>query len=527
MNSRTKKLILAAMIAPAVLIALVAWEALHVRTQVKDLFRLNRQLQEEGYYVGDFEFKMLGLAYWLDKGEYVKALTMIGTLHSKMETRTGFARIPEFQTKAEELDFYLDLQDPGTGAFMDPDFPYCTYNEVTENVIAHLSALAEELGVPLKLKYPLVYLDEVDTPDELTAFLDDVSHVGPIATLFPQTSFLFARSMLSHSGDEGVIEGRQLHAFSPEWQRSLLQWFYDHQDAETGFWGPISRSNGEMLTVDLNNTASIIKHFVKADGTDIHKDFPLRYRNEMFARALDVLALPMPGGADLDQIHECNLTMAKGIPMLTRYLWPGASRAHRLQARKLFAQYVARIFERNYVPEDGAFSYYPDEHHATLDGLGYFFLFEELGAFSVERQTELWADLDDPLTDHGVIAVSSLDATALEGLVTDARVNSIRVYAENPTASYVEAVEFVIYPRETPVLDIVDLTAMVSSWLESTSMTMGNWTSRAVAQADIKELETSDAKIFSGIPINDLNAMLARSGQFVTLCFDSLQMPVC
>jgi len=30
-------------------------------------------MPEEGYYMGEFEWKMLGLAYYLDKGQYVRA----------------------------------------------------------------------------------------------------------------------------------------------------------------------------------------------------------------------------------------------------------------------------------------------------------------------------------------------------------------------------------------------------------------------------------------------------------------------
>ena len=37
-------------------------------SHIPDLFRLNKECQEEGYYMGEFEFKMLGLAYYLDKG---------------------------------------------------------------------------------------------------------------------------------------------------------------------------------------------------------------------------------------------------------------------------------------------------------------------------------------------------------------------------------------------------------------------------------------------------------------------------
>jgi hypothetical protein len=53
-----------------VLVISILLSVLDVQTQVTDLFRLNKELQEEGYYMDDFEFKMMGITYWLDHGQY-------------------------------------------------------------------------------------------------------------------------------------------------------------------------------------------------------------------------------------------------------------------------------------------------------------------------------------------------------------------------------------------------------------------------------------------------------------------------
>src|SRR3989304_5035198 len=150
-----------------------------IRTQVKDLFRMNKVLQEEGYYMGEFEFKMMGIIY------------------------------------------YLDLQNPKTGAFMDDSFPYCTFNEPTENVIAHLDELAKKMGVPLKLKYPLKYLERINPPEKPYEFLDDVSYIGWFGSRFPETTFVFARSLASDWNDEGVIGQNNLYSFSNDFKTAL------------------------------------------------------------------------------------------------------------------------------------------------------------------------------------------------------------------------------------------------------------------------------------------------------------------
>ena len=54
----------------AALLALVGF-AVHISFLIPALFKLNRECQEEGYYMAEFEFKMLGFAYQLDKGRYV------------------------------------------------------------------------------------------------------------------------------------------------------------------------------------------------------------------------------------------------------------------------------------------------------------------------------------------------------------------------------------------------------------------------------------------------------------------------
>ena len=373
----------------SLLVILGIWA--HSVTRVPEMFRLNKACQEEGYYMGEFEFKMMGFVYYLDKGRYAKAVSGIRKLHRQLQSREGLIKVPRFDDKKQEMEFYLDLQNPRTGAFMDDAYPWCTYNECTENVLNHLDALAKETGQPLRLKYPLKYLDEINTPDKLKAFLDDVSNVGWIAAKFPQTTFVFARSLLSYCNGEGVMEINGLYRFSPEWKQALLQWFYDNQDSVTGFWGPKARKNGRLLKTDLTNTASIIKAFVDRDGKDIYASFPLRHKNEMFATALQVMSEPVPDDADLDEWHEWALKMGKGSYMLTRYLWKDASPKNKAEARKLIENLIRIKFDKYYIPDEGAFAYYPGSRHATLDGTGGVMgKFADIGVFSVEKQRQLW-----------------------------------------------------------------------------------------------------------------------------------------
>ncbi|HBV86144.1 MAG TPA: hypothetical protein DEF42_05715 [Desulfosporosinus sp.] len=523
-----KKGILAVMMFISIIISAVFLTTLHAQTQIRDLFRLNKELQEEGYFMADFEFKMMGMVYWLDHGHYFMALTRLDKLHEQLKTREGLIKVPKFINKEAELDFYLNLQNFRTGAFMDDSYPYCTYNEPTENILSHLNALAEETGRPLHLKYPLKYLDEINTPDKLKTFLDDVSNVGWIASNFPQTTFVFARSLLSYYNGEGVIGKHNLYNFSLEWKQALLQWFYTNQDPQMGFWGPRSRSSGQLLKKDLNNTASIIKTFVDKSGNDIYTSLPLRYKREIFKTALEVMSEPMPSGKDLDEWHEWSLKMGKGTTMLTRYLWKNASQNDKAEAKVLIENFVRTTFERYYLPDKGAFSYYPNSTQATLDGTGGTInQFTDLGFYSAEKQNELWGNLDEKIVDLGANNVSTLTDRDF-GLITNhPEINSLRFYVTIPDiGNLTSGVYGVAYPQKTPVRDVMDFTPKVIHWLDTTSQSMGNWVSKQAIIQSMNALEIEEVLIYEdGIPLEALNDLLQENNKLVVLGFDVMQIP--
>lgn len=522
-----KKIILVVLLFILILVISVFFKVRHVQTQVRELFRLNKELQEEGYYMADFEFKMLGMAYWLDHGHYYTALSRLNQLHKQLKTRAGLRKMPKFTCKEQELDFYLNLQNPKTGAFMDDSYPYCTYNEPTENILSHLDALAKETGRPLHLKYPLKYLDEISEPEKLQEFLDDVSNVGWIACKFPQTTFVFARSLLSYYNGEGAIGEQNLYDFSPRWKETLLQWFYANQDPQTGFWGPKSRSNGQLLKKDLNNTASIIKNFIDKKGNDVYELYPLRYKKEMFQTALEVMAGPMPADEDLDEWHEWSLKMGKGIVMLTRYLWEAASKEDRVKAESLIKDYVKTTFEKCYVSAEGAFSYYPNSEHAALDGTGgKISQFIDIGFYSAEKQKKLWGDPEENIINLGVRSISTFSED-IANITNQPEINSLRFYETVPDFGHLTSgVYAVLYLQKTSVRDIMDFSPKVQQWLNTTAQSMGNWTSKEDTLQSINSLGIEVVPVYEDeISLDTTNKLLQKNNRIVVLCFDILQLP--
>lgn len=505
------------------------------KKMVKELFRLNKELQEQNYYMAEFEFKMLGIAYHLDKGNYSKSLLLIDTLYNQLKTKENLVKMPMFSSKKDELEFYLNLQNPTTGAFMDDTYPLSTYHGPTENVLLHIEALAKATGQPLKLKYPLKYLDEINTPKKLIAFLDDVSTVGFIASKFPQTSFHNARDILSLARDREnydenkvdlIIQKHNLYNFTPEWKHTMLKWFYEAQDPKTGLWGPKSK-NKELVKKDLNNSASIMKAFVDEQGNNIHKSFPLQYKETLFKSVLNTLLDPVPADNELDELHEWNLKMPKGIRLLTRYLWKDASRKNKEVARDLIENYIQIKCEKYYIPEEGSFSYYPNGIHASLDGTGSFSIFKEIGAFSSHQQTKLWGSPKENIQDLGLVETSEITQKDFDKIATAKGVNSLRFYKVTPDYNNLILDVFAIaYPKKTSVLDVIDFTQNIKHWIKTTPQTMGNWKSKASIIKYLENIKLSTTSAYKGsVPIKSANTIFHNNNNITIIGFDILQIP--
>ncbi len=495
---------------------------------VPQMFQLNQQRQEEGYYMAEFEFKMLGLVYYLDQGQPEVALARGQELYSQLVTTEGLTKVPAFDSVREEYEFYRDRQNPTTGAFMDDTYPLCTYTGPTENVLLHLAELAEELDEPLSLKYPLTYLDEIADPEALVTLLDSLSTISEAFATFPETPYELAREMLGLHSDESIISVHDLYSFSDEWRTTMLTWFYDNQDEETGFWGPRVRETGELVAPDVTNTAGILKWFVDRSGNDLYEEFPLRHRSELFSTTLSVMSQPVPAADEPTLWHSWNLSMSKGTNLLTRYVWKGASLDDKAAARDVFEWHLTTRFERQYVAEEGAFSYYPDAEHATLDGTGTAISsYQSVGALSFEQQKVLWDSPLDSAQDLGTVEVDELSSESVESVATCDGVSSVRFYLGDEPDDLNSEVLAVYYPEPPKVLDAVDMVPRLARWLLSTDQTMGNWISKAELQSELGEGEIEETTVSESLPADELESALERSGAVTAIGLDVLQIPRC
>ena len=76
---RLKRILL---VLAVVVAALAAASAVSTISSVPRLFKRNAELKVRGYYMGEFEFKLVALQYYLNEGSYIKAYTALRRIAS-------------------------------------------------------------------------------------------------------------------------------------------------------------------------------------------------------------------------------------------------------------------------------------------------------------------------------------------------------------------------------------------------------------------------------------------------------------
>ena len=77
-----KRVILTGVILLATVCIVGTTIAYKTKSKITELFVLNKELQEQNYYMAEFEFKMLGIGYHLDRGNLGKAVELLNGLHT-------------------------------------------------------------------------------------------------------------------------------------------------------------------------------------------------------------------------------------------------------------------------------------------------------------------------------------------------------------------------------------------------------------------------------------------------------------
>ncbi|KNY28167.1 hypothetical protein [Pseudobacteroides cellulosolvens] len=212
---------------------------------------------------------------------------------------------------------------------------------------------------------------------------------------------------------------------------------------------------------------------------------------------------------------------------LFKYLWNEVSQENKEKTRKLIERYITLKFEKFYIPKEGAFSYYPNGEHATIDGANEYRTFEKIGALSGEKQKKLWGDPKDSIIDLGTLKVSDLKKSNFDLILNSKFVNSIRIYKTAPDFDNLTSGVFAVaYSKKTSVLDVMDIIPKLRHWYNTTNQSMGNWTSKEDGIQELESIKIEKVPVYeNGILVESIKEILKNIGKLVVVGFDMLQMP--
>lgn len=469
LRSRLAVAVLAAVVTGA---GILGYQAHQLFGSVPYLFRRNAELKAEGYYMAEFEFRMLGIVKKLSDGDYLDAYSTLRHLRRQMENGEGLARMPADLSAKARYEFLLSRQDPTTGAFMSPDYPLFTFVAPTLNVIEALDGLAKEIGDPLRLHYPLRFLDEIATPEALRTYLDAHLYIGRFWTEHVPGPGIYGPG-ISELGYVDLFETTGTYRFTPAWHAAFRDWLDATQDQESGMWGArVGTPSAFETKHDANSTYHILHYLLTDDGADRDPTHPLRHADALARSLMRAVTVPMP--ASEDEQHAWSLDQAQATQMLTRRLWRHLDETEKAAVR---AALEVALIERYRLIDDasGGFSIYlgsPADVDGTTTALG---LIEATGSLpGTPDRARLWGGIAMPVVD--TIAVSSPAAVELPD---DPRVNSFRLYAgQDLPADDLDIGQplAILYPVEKGrVRDIVDLRQSIGCFLAGTGASFGNW----------------------------------------------------
>jgi hypothetical protein len=191
----------------------------------------------------------------------------------------------------------------------------------------------------------------------------------------------------------------------------------------------------------------------------------------------------------------------------------------------LVKKYIKIKFDKQFIAKEGAFSYYPGSDHATVEGSAVIGDFADFGMFSTEKNAKLWGNPDKTCANMGAVPVSEISQKDLLASIGSVNVNSIRFYSIEPK-NFTNGVLGVFYPKNTSVLDMLELVPAMKKWLNSTSQSMGNWTSKEEVFQRLVRTKISQVPVYKGrIPVEVLNGVLHKNGKIIIIGFDELQTP--
>ena len=470
---RTKLKLTAAILAAIIAgVGVLGYQAHQIFGSVPYLFRRNAELKADGYYMAEFEFRMLGIVKKLSDGDYLDAYSTLSRLRRQMESGDGLAKMPTDPSAQARYEFLLSRQDPTTGAFMSSDYPAFTFVAPTLNVVEALDGLAKEIGEPLRLRYPLRFLDAIATPEALRTYLDAHLYTGRFWAEHLPGPGVYGPG-ISELAYVDLFEATGTYHFTPAWHAAFRDWLDATQDPESGMWGARMGTPRAFETKrDANSTYHILHYLLTDDGADRDPAHPLRHADALARSLMAAVTAPMPAGED--EQHAWSLEQAQATQILTRRLWAHLDDSDRATIRSALEVALTERY-RLFDDAKGGFTIYlgsPADVDGTTTALG---LIEATGSLpGTPERVRLWGETATPSVD--TVAITS--PAAIE-LPDNPAVNSFHLYVGSTlTVADLDSrlpIAILYPPNKGVVRDVIDLRQSVGRFLTGAGASFGNW----------------------------------------------------
>ncbi len=84
-----------------------------------------------------------------------------------------------------------------------------------------------------------------------------------------------------------------------------------------------------------------------------------------------------------------------------------------------------------------------------------------------------------------------------------------------------------IYPRETLVLDYLDLAPRLTKWIETTPQNMGNWVSKYSLRRKTEMIDIEPVLVVQvGESLQPIDSVVSERKVFIAIGYDLLQIPI-
>ncbi len=347
----------------------------------KDIIKGINKKKKEGYFVQRLnDKKILAQYYEIVLKDKKKAEALYEEI--KQDLKNLLLKSPK-GTSRDIANFLRNLQNKETGSFV--EHPAIFWLEMER--AKHILFLLKENN--LKPKYPLKFLNKVDTGERLKEY-------------FKSLLFDFSKN----NEDElnlvitrlPTIKSYGFHKFGEEWDDVYFECIEMWQDPKTGYWGPwIKKGNKINKKPELSITFHIIRiYYDKKTHQPINKNRKPRYAKKIVETTWNLKNKNFPYG----WLEKRNWSTHHNYDVATILSIFDKDSS---KTKKLFIRFLSWCLNKNLQKNGGFIGLKPNLKEPTIYSTHFaILLLRELGYFSTRNYDYLRSNEDFPINSYRI-----------------------------------------------------------------------------------------------------------------------------